>query len=102
MIQIMLTPEQQRLFDESTESVQIVDLNGRILTRFETGVTEEEIAEAQRIAASFDDLRGTEHGLSAEDLDRIAGQSQNFRPATESIRELLDRLKAEYPTEAVR
>lgn len=102
MIQIILTREQQRLIDNSTEPVEIVDLNGRVLTSFETGVSEEELSVAQCIAASFDDVPGAEHGLSTASLARIDAESRHFRPAAESTRELLDRLKSQNSVEATR
>ena len=46
MIQIMLTPEQQRLLAEAREPVEIVDGRGRILSRIRRSWTDAEISEA--------------------------------------------------------
>ena len=46
MIQIILTPEQQRLLAEATEPVEIVDGRGRILSRIRGSWTDAEISEA--------------------------------------------------------
>ena len=53
MIQITLSPEQLRLIDESTETVEIVDGRGQVYAKLECGFTESEIAEAVRRAANF-------------------------------------------------
>ncbi len=95
MMQLILTEEQQRILDESDEPVQVMDRTGRLLASVSIEATEAEIAEAHRIAKELDDLTGTDHGLSEADLDRIAEQSRNFRPAAVSLRELIDRLEAQ-------
>ncbi len=92
MIQIILTEEQQRLLDQSIVPVQVVDRTGRLLASVAVDVSEEELAEAHRIAAEFDDLTGTSHGLSDADLDRIAQSSRDFKPGDPTLRELIDRL----------
>ena len=46
MIQIALTPEQQRQLDESHEPVEIVDQYGRVITRLQNGWTDAEVADA--------------------------------------------------------
>ncbi len=53
MIQIKLTPEQLRLIDEATETVEIVDGRGQVFAKLEYGFTEVEIVEATRRAAHF-------------------------------------------------
>ena len=70
MIQLILTEEQQRLLDESSEPVQILSRRGGILTT-------------------------VGHGLSDVDLDRIAQDSRDFHPAAATLSELVDRLKSQ-------
>ena len=70
MIQLILTEEQQRLLDESSEPVQIMSRNGGVLTT-------------------------VGHGLTDADLDRIAQDSRDFHPAAATLSELVDRLKSQ-------
>lgn len=93
MIQLILTEEQQRLLDQSNEPVQVVDRTGRLLASVPVEASEEELAEAHQIAAEFDDLTGTSHGLSDADLDRIAQSSREFKPGDRTLRVLIDQLK---------
>ena len=93
MIQLILTEEQQRILDQSVEPVRVVDRTGRLLVSVSVEVTEEELAEAHRIAAGFDDLTGTSHGLSEVDLNRIAQSSRQLEPGAPTLREVIDRLK---------
>lgn len=96
MIQLILTEEQQRLLDQSIVPVQVVDRTGRLLASVAVEVSEEELAEAHRIAAEFDDLTGTSHGLSDVELDRIAQSSRDYRPGNPTMRELIDRLSRQF------
>ena len=96
MIQLILTEEQQRLLDQSIVPVQVVDRTGRLLASVAVEVSEEELAEAHRIAAEFDDLTGTSHGLSEADLNRIAQSSRDYRPVNPTMRELIDRLSRQF------
>ncbi len=96
MIQLILTEEQQRLLDQSIVPVQVVDRTGRLLASVAVEVSEEELAEAHRIAAEFDDLTGTSHGLSEADLNRIAQSSRDYRPGNPTMRELIDRLSRQF------
>ena len=72
MIQLTLTEEQQAILSASRELVEIVDRRGRILTRVKSNWTDEEIDEILR--------KGAESGI-----------------ATESLFELTERLRREYP-----
>lgn len=70
MIQLILTEEQQRLLDESSEPVQILSRRGGVLTT-------------------------VGHGLSHDDLDHIAQDSLHFQPAAATLNELVDRLQSQ-------
>jgi hypothetical protein len=70
MIQIILTEQQQRLLDESSEPVQIMDRSGVVLTT-------------------------VGHGFTEAELDRIAEEARHFQPAAASLRELLDRFQSQ-------
>lgn len=53
MVQVFLTEEQVRLLRHSlTEAVQLCDAQGKVVRTLEPAITEEEIAEAKRRAAS--------------------------------------------------
>ncbi len=71
MIQIALTPEQQRQLDQSDESVEIIDQHGRVITRLQDGWTDAEVADAL--------LRVQESGTAG------------------TLDELVARLEREYP-----
>lgn len=71
MIQIALTPDQQRQLDQSDEPVEIVDQHGRVITRLLDGWTDAEVAEAL--------LRVQESGTAG------------------TLDELVARLEREYP-----
>ena len=96
MTQLILTEEQLRILDLSVEPVQVMDRTGRLLVSVPVDVSEEELAEAHRIAAEFDDLTGTSHGLSEADLNRIAQSSRDYRPVNPTMRELIDRLSRQF------
>ena len=100
MIQIILTPEQQRLIDESAESVQIVDRHGQIWLPENSFVTEAEIAVASQLVAQFDNLDGIEHGLSLSDLERFSQQSRNAPSAATTLGEQLGHLREKSRTAA--
>ncbi len=70
MSQLMITEEQQRILDESSEPVEVVDRSGRLLTKLKIS-----------------------HGFSEAELDEAVEAAKNFVPAG-TLRELLDRLKA--------
>lgn len=93
MIQLILTEEQQHILDPSAEPV--LDRSGRLLVFVAFEVSEAEVAEAQRMAAKYDDLTGTDHGLSDEDLARIAQSSRNLPADAPTLREVIDRLKTQ-------
>ncbi len=71
MIQIALTPDQQRQLDQSVEPVEIVDQHGRVITRVQDGWTDAEVADAL--------LRVQEDGIGG------------------TLDELVARLEREYP-----
>ena len=76
MIQLMLTEEQHRVIDESSEPVPIVDLSGRV---FATAM----------------------HGFTESEMKAIAEDARNFQPMG-TLREHLDRLSAGHPVAAER
>ena len=72
MIQMILSPEQEEFLANAQEPVEIVDRRGRVLMRVAARWTDAEIEEIER--------KGQESGL-----------------ATESIFELTERLRRDYP-----
>ena len=70
MSQLMITEEQQRFLDESSEPVEIVDRSGQLLTKLKV-----------------------RHGFSKSELDEAVLAAKNFVPAG-TLEALLDRLKA--------
>jgi hypothetical protein len=93
MIQIVLTPEQQTILAQAQEPVELVDNRGLVLGRVQGTVSTEELVEAQRIASEFDRCDPENHGLSENDLARIAKSSAEFRPAVPKLGDLLSRLR---------
>ena len=55
MIQIVLTPEQNRVLTEAKEPVEIVDGRGRVLSKVSHGWTESEVTEALTISRQSGD-----------------------------------------------
>ncbi len=55
MIQIVLTPEQNRVLTAAKEPVEIVDGRGRVLSKIIHGWTESEVAEALAISRQSGD-----------------------------------------------
>lgn len=55
MIQITLTPEQNRVLTEAKEPVEIVDGRGHVLSKISRGWTESEVAEALAISRQSGD-----------------------------------------------
>ena len=72
MSRLMITEEQQRFLDDSSEPVEIVDRSGRLLTKvkFPIGFSAVELDEAAQAARSFVPS-GTLRGL----LDRLGTTS---------------------------
>ena len=53
MIQVILTPDQQKQIENATETVEIVDRSGHVFARLELGFSASEIAEADRRSKNF-------------------------------------------------
>ncbi len=70
MIQIVLTPEQNRVLNQAKEPVEIVDGHGRVLSRIRHGWTDDEIAEAQ--------LKARESGLGGSLSESIAQLEREY------------------------
>ena len=50
MIQIRLTPDQNRILSEAQEPVEILDVRGRVITHVQDGWTDAEVAQALILA----------------------------------------------------
>ena len=70
MIQIILTPEQQRILSEAKELVEIVDGRGRILSRVRHNWTDAEISDALQ--------RAHDSGLGGSLSESIAELERNY------------------------
>ena len=77
MIQIVLTPEQNRVLTEAKEPVEIVDGRGRVLSRIRHGWTDGEVADAL--------LKARESGIGGSLSESLAKLEREYPiPARES------------------
>lgn len=53
MIQVILTPDQQKQIENAKETVEIVDRSGHVFARLELGFSASEISEADRRSKNF-------------------------------------------------
>lgn len=79
MIQLILTEEQQRLLDQSSEPVQILDRSGRVLSKIGSWFSEAEIATAKKRSENFQPA-----GTFGDLLEKLRGQVADDSSQTHS------------------